>query len=286
MPTTHSPFTSTLFDRIGRSFQLFFLCVAFAPLFATAHGTFHARLALLTEKISISPNDASLHFSLAELYCEHQEPARALTELDLVDALGRGDLAVDYLRGMCLHHLGKSSEALACLNSFVAAHPENSPARLQRARVHSALGETIASLDDYRAAIRLAPLLEPDLVQETADALAKNQQSEEAVQILDSALKTLGPVPSLMLRAVDLETATGRFEAALTRVDALQKIAPRPEPWMARRATVLAQAGRSHESRAAWLALRDHLAALPNLERGSHAMSLLAEQAQRALAQP
>jgi hypothetical protein len=53
---------------------------------------------------------------------------------------------------------------------------------------------------------------------------------------------------------------------------------------MARRASVLAQAGRIEESRTAWQALVDHLAALPNLERGSHALSKLAEEARQALA--
>jgi hypothetical protein len=64
----------------------------------------------------------------------------------------------------------------------------------------------------------------------------------------------------------------------------MRQSAPRPEPWMARRASILAQAGRIEESRAAWQALVDHLSALPNLERGSHAMSTLMEQAKQALA--
>jgi hypothetical protein len=52
---------------------------------------------------------------------------------------------------------------------------------------------------------------------------------------------------------------------------------------MARRASILAQAGLLEDSRAAWTQLRDHLLALPNLERGSHSMSMLLEQAQQAL---
>ena len=45
----------------------------------------------------------------------------------------------------------------------------------------------------------------------------------------------------------------------------------------------LTQAGRADAAKAAWTALRDHLLALPNLERGSHAMSRLLEEAQQAL---
>ena len=106
----------------------------------------------------------------------------------------------------------------------------------------------------------------------------------EAVQVLAAGIEKLGPIPSLALRAMEVEIATKNFDAALTRVEALRKSAPRPEPWMARRASVLAQAGRIEDSRAAWQALVEHLAALPNLERGSHAMSKLAEDARQALA--
>jgi tetratricopeptide (TPR) repeat protein len=262
------------------------LAVVLCPALALAHGTFHDRLAALKARLALTPDDAGIHFNLAELYCEHEEPTPALAALERAEALAPGKLPVEYLRGMCLRLAGRPAEALAALDRFVAAHPENSPARLQRARVHAALDNIPASLEDYRAALRLSARPEPDLVQETADALAAHGSRDEAVQVLDAGLARLGPVPSLTLRALDLETATGRFDAALTRVDALQKTAPRPEPWMAKRAALLAQAGRTGEARAAWTALRDHLAALPNLERGSHSMSLLAGQANRALAAP
>ncbi len=97
-------------------------------------------------------------------------------------------------------------------------------------------------------------------------------------------IEKLGPIPSLVIRAMDLEIATKNFAAALTRVEAMRQSAPRPEPWMAKRASILAQAGRIQESRAAWQALVEHLAALPNLERGSHAMSKLTAEAKQALA--
>jgi hypothetical protein len=53
---------------------------------------------------------------------------------------------------------------------------------------------------------------------------------------------------------------------------------------MARRAAVLAQAGRIEESQAAWKELEKHLASLPDQERTSRAMTNLAEEARQALA--
>jgi tetratricopeptide (TPR) repeat protein len=260
------------------------LCAALCPLLTAAHGTFDARLAALNEKLALRPDDAALHFNLAELYCEHEEPTKALAELDRVESLNPGNLPVDYLRGMCLRLAGEPVKALVVMDRFVAAHPDNAFARLQRARIQSALGNVPACLDDYRAVLRCTLRPEPDLVQETADALAKNGFADEALRVIDAALFKLGSIPSLTLRAIDLDTATGRIDSALSRIETLQKTAPRPEPWMARRAILLAQASRPAEARAAWQALLAHLSTLPNLERGSHSMSLLAEQARLALA--
>jgi predicted Zn-dependent protease len=123
-------------------------------------------------------------------------------------------------------------------------------------------------------------------VREVAAALVRLGHRAEAADLLDRAIVEAGPDPALLLDALDLELSTGRFSAALKRVDALQAGAPRPEPWMARRAEVLAQSGDTAAARAAWLALQRHLAALPTLERGSPALRTVAAQAQAALALP
>jgi tetratricopeptide (TPR) repeat protein len=266
--------------------RLVLLALLLPTALALAHGTFHDRLANLTAKLSAQPDDSTLRYQLAALYCEHEQPTEALAELARIEAsdAAGNQLPIDYLRGMCLRLAGRFAEALAALDQYIAAHPTNSAAHLQRARVQIALGQPAAALADYRTALRLAERPEPDLVQECADALAQAGLTDEAVRVLDAALLQLGAVPSLALRALDLEARSGRYDSALSRIDVLQQTAPRPEPWMAKRATLLAQAGRKEAARQAWSVLSAHLAALPNLERGSHAMSLLAEQARHALA--
>jgi hypothetical protein len=82
---------------------------------------------------------------------------------------------------------------------------------------------------------------------------------------------------------LDLELSMKNFDTALRQIEDAQKDAPRPEPWMARRAAVLKQAGRIEESRAAWKALAQHLASLPERERTSNAMSKLTEETHHAL---
>jgi tetratricopeptide (TPR) repeat protein len=154
---------------------------------------------------------------------------------------------------------------------------------VERARVLCKLGETEAALQDYRAALKTAALPEPDLVIETADALWAQKLNDEALIVLSTGIEKIGPIPQLVLKAMDYELAAQRYDDVLKRIDAMKACSPRPEPWMAKRASILAQAGRTEAARAAWTALREHLLALPNLERGSHAMSRLLEEAQMAL---
>ena len=251
---------------------------------ALGHGGFHQRLAQLAVALEKSPNDPALHFELADVNGQHGDWQMALLNLDRVEELAPGKFPTSLLRGQAWLTGGQPGKAKTALDALLAGQPEHARGRLLRARAAQRLGDAAGSLADYREALRRTPAPDPDLLQETAGALAAGGFPEEAVRVLAAGMEKLGPIPSLVLRAMEVEIATGNFDAALARVEALRKSAPRPEPWMARRASVLAQAGRIEESRAAWQALVTHLEALPNLERGSHAMSKLAEDARHALA--
>jgi tetratricopeptide (TPR) repeat protein len=251
---------------------------------ALGHGGFHERLAQLAVALEKSPNDPALHFELADVNGQHGDWQMALLNLDRAEELAPGKFPTSLLRGQAWLTGGQPGKAKTALDTLLAGQPEHARGRLLRARAAQRLGDAAGSLADYREALRRTPAPDPDLLQETAGALAAGGFPEEAVRVLAAGMEKLGPIPSLVLRAMEVEIATGNFDAALARVEALRKSAPRPEPWMARRASVLAQAGRIEESRAAWQALVTHLEALPNLERGSHAMSKLAEDARHALA--
>lgn len=251
---------------------------------ALGHGGFHQRLAQLAVALEKSPNDPALHFELADVNGQHGDWQMALLNLDRVEELAPGKFPTSLLRGQAWLTGGQPGKAKTALDALLAGQPEHARGRLLRARAAQRLGDAAGSLADYREALRRTPAPDPDLLQETAGALAAGGFPEEAVRVLAAGMEKLGPIPSLVLRAMEVEIATGNFDAALARVEALRKSAPRPEPWMARRASVLAQAGRIEESRAAWQALVTHLEALPNLERGAHAMSKLAEDARHALA--
>lgn len=253
---------------------------------AAAHGTYHDLVAMVSAKIEKEPDNAELYVKRSRLHLEHEDWKAVLIDLERADRLAPGMLESDLVRGEALALAGHWEAALAVLNDLLKAHADQPQGLLQRARVLKQLKQDEPCLNDYRLALEKTPHPEPDLFNEAAEALMACGHGEEAVQVLQRGLKAFGAVPSLVLKAMEIETAAGHYDAALSRIDAMQKTAPRPEPWMAKRAQLLTQAGRHEASRAAWQALAMHLAALPNLERGSHAMSKFAEQAAANLAPP
>lgn len=264
-------------------FQLIVITIivfsALIPRKATAHGAFDDALKRFDALLAVTPEDALIWFQRSCLNLSHDEWQQALLDIERVDRLAPGKYPVDFVRGQALALGGLSEAARTVLDSFLKANPEHASALAVRARVFLQLNRPEDAFIDFRAALAKSATPEPDLYQEFADALTARGQQTTAASVLQEGLKKLGNIPSLISKALDLELATGQFDAALTRVDAMEQAAPRPEPWMARRAQILDQAGRKEEALVAWRTLASHIAALPNLERGSHAMSTLAEQA-------
>ena len=247
------------------------------------HEGLHELIAFQTKAVEKSPSDPLLRLELASLYGKHGDLELSLQNLDRVDALAPGKYPTDLLRADAFMTVRDFARAKESLDRQLAAHPEAVRAWLLRARAERELDQREASLADYREALRRTPSPEPDLVQEVADALSTNGKKEEAAAVLAAGIERLGKIPSLVLRTVDLEVETKHFDAALRRIEDARSSAPRSEPWMARRATVLAQAGRIEESRAAWKALLERLDSLPDDEKASSAMTKLREDAHTAL---
>lgn len=238
----------------------------------------------LQSELVARPTDPALMIRRAFLEVEHADWQAALVDLERASRMGADEGDLVFLRARALAAGKQWAAAKTALDEFFATHPPIAMAHAERARVLLHLGEGKAALDDYRAALQLTPKPEPELVIEVTEALAAQSLTDEALQVISKGVEVIGNVPQLVLKAMDLEIAAKRYDNALARVDAMMKMMPRPEPWMARRASVLAQAGRYDDSRAEWTKLREHLLALPTLERGSHAMTTLLSQTNDALA--
>ena len=249
---------------------------------ALAHGDLSDRIDALTKRIGSEPENALLLLQRAELSRQHGDWKAALSDCHRARKLDP-NIKADLLQGRTQLESGNPKAALPLLESHLRLQPDDISALVFHGQALSQLDRHAEAAADFREALRQSGEPDPDLWQHTANALVAQGSMKEALQVLSDAIGKMGAVPSLVLRAMELEIAIKDFDAALRRVDVMQKSAPRPEPWMARRATILGQAGRTEESKAAWQALVDHLNALPNKQRSAHAMSKLAADARKAL---
>ena len=261
---------------------VFVFCCSTAMLFA--HGTHGQLMEAVNRKLESSPDNANLWYQRGFLNLEHEDPAQALADLEKAENLAPGKLPTFWLKGQALELSGRHPEARSAFDAHIQRFPDDGRGYVSRARILLKLGAPENALTDFRKSLEKSPDAEPDLVQEAAVALDANGHHDEAIQVLESGMKRLGQIPSLAIKALEIEMKAGRYDSALARVETIQKSAPRQEPWMAKRAEMLEHAGRLEESMAAWQLLIDHLAKLPNLERGSNSMSLLGEQARQAMA--
>jgi predicted Zn-dependent protease len=250
---------------------------------SAGHGAYHDVVAAITAELQKKPDDAALHYRLAEAHAGHEDWQACFEEIKHVERLAPGAYPTGYLRGLALHAAGNDAEAKRELDALLSTHPKHVDALATRGRVLMKLGEPAAASQDFRKAMQYAVSPSAGLVTEAAKVIAAAGNLEDASRLLDERLKANPDDPELLACALEIDRQRGAWDAALRRVDALQKTAPKPEPWMARRAELLQAAGRPDEARAAWTALRSHLLSLPNLERGTPLLAGILAQTEKAL---
>ena len=223
------------------------LALLIAPA-APAHPEIDDALARLSAQLATQPDAAALYLERGELYARHADWPSA---------------EANYLRAAEL------SPRLPRLDLV--------PRTLAR------LARRPAALADYAAAFRRLAAPSPDLWLERVPLF---DAPADALRSLDEAIAQIGPVLSLHLRALDLETALGRTDAALARLDLLVAGSERRELWLKRRGDLLAAAHRPTEARAAYTAALAAIAALPSWLARSPEIAALSGELNRLATTP
>ena len=248
-----------------------------------AHGTSHEMIESVSREIASRPDDAPPYLRRANLHLEHGDWRACLIDADEAERRQMQDLGADFVRARAQAAGGFFAEAMVSLDKFLSAHPQHAVAIMERARVFGALGKKAEAAEEFVRAMSHVSQPEPDQVFELAALLCAAGREADALAAIDRALKMTPGVPSLLECGVKIEMGLGNFDGALRRIAEAISVATIREPLMARRAAVLAQAGRIAESLEAWRELQARIAALPAAQRESHAMSSLSERARHAI---
>ena len=251
-----------------------------------AHGDLHERIAALTKQIHGAPTNAELYLKRGELHRAHRDWKLALADYDRATAL-RPDLdVVDFARGLTFLASGASEPAITALDRFLLKHPAHAEALLTRARTQAKLGRHEAAAEDFTRAIAQTTTPRPEYYLERAQALAAlgDARIDDALRGLDEGIKTLGPVVTLQLYAIDFELRKNRHDAGLARLDQIAAQATRKETWLARRGDILERAGRRGEARQAYATALAALDLIPTSRRSTKAVGELESRLRAALA--
>jgi tetratricopeptide (TPR) repeat protein len=259
------------------------LIAVLAAVSARAHGDLHPRIVALTEQLKTDPNNAMLVFERAELHRVHRDFTNALADFDRAEKLNPALPLLNFCRGRLYLEAEKPQAALPHLDKHLARATNDHVAFATRARVHTQLKHPRDAANDFTRAIALAPTGSPEYYIERADALIVAGAKEEALRGLDEGIGRMGPLITLQLRAVEIETSLQRYDAAVKRLDAIMSRAQRKETWLVRRAEIQQTAGRTNEARASYEQALAAMEKLPPAHRHTRAMIELEASIRSAL---
>ena len=272
---------------LNRSVRLFVASAAFLAIILAAqtpaHEGLHEQIAAVTAQIKREPKNASLYLKRGELRRLHREWNLAFSDYKRAERLNPRLEEVNLGRGRTYFDAGKPQQARIWLDRYLAARPNHVDALVTRARALVKLKLPVPAAADYSRAISELAKPKPEYYIERAEALVAGGRGEEALGGIDEGIKRLGPIVTLELFAIDLETSRRNYDAALSRLELISAQSPRKESWLARRGEVLLLAGRREEALGAFKAALAAIEALPPNHRATKATVELEGRVRTAL---
>ena len=154
---------------------------------------------------------------------------------------------------------GEASLAIAAFDRYIKAHPDIALTYEYRARAARESGNTNQAIMDLKQSIALQEHPHPGIYLAAADLLHEQRETAQAITLLDEGLATLGIVPTLQRRAIELVLVQGNTADAIARLETL-RIPLRENPaWKLQMAELLAKDRRAAEAESLLLELETDL---------------------------
>jgi len=237
----------------------------------------------VSKRIATEPRNANLYFLRGELYRAHADWKPAEADYTRAAELDPRMAEVDLARGKLLFESGRTPEAKAKLDEYLAGHPNNVDALITRAQLLARAGRRKAAAADYTRALDLSKTPRPDYFLERARLLAAEGETTAALRGLDEGINRLGNLVALQLYAIDLECAEEHFDGALSRLETISSASERQEKWLTRRGEILRLAKRDQEANDAFKKVLAAIELLPPRLRAAPATLELETHARQQL---
>jgi predicted Zn-dependent protease len=254
-------------------FLLAALCAS--AVCAQAHGPWHEQIAALNSALSERPGDLDLLLRRAELSRMHEDWDLAASDIAAAAQAGAPKSALALARARLAVSRKQWDAAAEELPALAADWSHDGNVWRLVASIHLGRGERDRAVAALRETIAKARPHSPDDFSQLAGLLAGSGRAEEAIEVLDGALRSIGPISSLVEAAARLELDLKRTDAALGRFDAAAARTANPAYWLARKAEAAEQAGRLETATEARKAAIAALENLPEVRRRTVAMAEL-----------
>lgn len=223
-----------------------------------AHEGLPADLARLDARLATRPHDIELLLDRSVVNRRLGDFPAALADLEQVAVLAPGNRRLLVERALTAFAMKDLIRAETDLDLFLSSGSGSVEAFRTRAQLREATGRPGQAIEDYEAALRLAPSPELYLargrLQEATGAL------DAAAQGYEEGLRRLGGAVVLRLALVRADARLGRYDQAIALVDEVLPSLQVRADWLLQRAELHAAAGRPRDAR------RDRETALAELD--------------------
>jgi tetratricopeptide (TPR) repeat protein len=230
---------------------VFVVAAMAAPSTLVAHPDTPRRLEEVARELEARPGAPDLLYRrgcllLDEEYANYPQALRDLTAA--LAAPGITDARL--FRATALLRLGDHARALADLDAYIRAAPEDVRGYEGRFEARLAAGRKRDALADLRSALHIQP--RADLYSRLAGLQHEDGDPSGAIATYEEGIARLGRPVELMVALVDTAVRSRVTAKALEWLAVLEAEGGRRERWRLVRAEVLEQAGRAAEARAAY----------------------------------
>jgi tetratricopeptide (TPR) repeat protein len=197
------------------------------PLLWMKKGDTEQARTLLENAIRTHPDDTGRRSLLASIYIQQQQHQQAIDQYRAIIDYDPENGQILLRLGALLSQLGNYDEARSILSRLVDIDQEAYLAHLYLARVAGRLNETTTAIEHYQAALRLN--WSAELAYELADFYQKNEQYQEAVDTLRTALADNEADEQARLGIVQALLAQEREEEAIAELGLARQFSSSPE---------------------------------------------------------
>jgi tetratricopeptide (TPR) repeat protein len=197
------------------------------------HGDFDQALASFAEMKQLAPNDPRLPAAVGEVYLSMGKYAEALTEFQSALLLDPKRSTTWSRIGFIQAQTGKLEEAQSSLRKAVGLYPKDFNALEQLAEIHLKRGEKDDAIRHFKLAAEVSPdKLKPEYVMRAVELLQQENQSAEALTLLQKWVEQGVRTPELLSAFGDEQVRAGKLDAAAAAYkDAALKSPKDPSMW-------------------------------------------------------